>query len=105
VRLLGIQLESKVPLLDALKLTRQAAGNLLFQDLILQAEDAATRGQSISSAFAASNLIGPAVSEAMHSGEQTGQMATLLISIADYLDEENDVVVRSLTSIIEPIIL
>jgi type II secretory pathway component PulF len=41
----------------------------------------------------------------MHSGEQTGQMATLLISIADYMDEENAVVVRSLTSIIEPIIL
>lgn len=104
-RLLGIQLESKVPLLEALKLTRQAAGNLLFQDLIATAEDAATRGQSISSAFAASTLISPAVTEAMHSGEQTGQMATLLISIADFLDEENEVVVRSLTSIIEPIIL
>jgi type II secretory pathway component PulF len=104
-RLLGIQLESKVPLLDALKLTRQAAGNLLFEDLIATAEDAATRGASISSAFAESTLISPAVTEAMHSGEQTGQMATLLISLADYLDEENEVVVRSLTSIIEPIIL
>src|SRR6185295_4632790 len=39
------------------------------------------------------------------SGEQTGQMSTLLISIADFLDEENEVVVRSLTSIIEPVIL
>jgi len=104
-RLLGIQLDCKVPLLDALKLTRQAAGNLLFQDLILQAEDAATRGQSISSAFGASTLISPAITEAMHSGEQTGQMSALLISIADFLDEENEVVVRSLTSIIEPVIL
>jgi len=104
-RLLGIQLESKVPLLEALKLTKQAAGNLLFQDLIGQAEDAATRGQAVSSAFAASTLISPAVTEAMHSGEQTGQMSTLLISIADYLDEENEVIVRSLTSIIEPVIL
>jgi type II secretory pathway component PulF len=104
-RLLGIQVESKVPLLDALKLTRQAAGNLLFQDLIAQAEEAATRGQSVSSAFAGSALISPAISEAMHSGEQTGQMSTLLISIADFLDEENEVIVRSLTSIIEPMIL
>src|SRR3954451_13409304 len=104
-RLLGIQLESKVPLLAALRLTRQAAGNLLYQDLLTAAEDAATRGQSVSSAFAASELISPAVSEAMHSGEQTGQLATLLINIADFLDEENDVVVRSLTSIIEPLIL
>lgn len=104
-RLLGIQLESKVPLLDALRLTRQAAGNLLFQDLIVQAEEAATRGQAVSSAFAASTLISPTITEAMHSGEQTGQMSTLLISIADYLDEENEVIVRSLTSIIEPVIL
>ncbi|CAN5702920.1 type II secretion system F family protein [soil metagenome] len=104
-RLLGIQLESKVPLLEALKLTKQAAGNLLFQDLIGQAEEACTRGQSVSTAFAASSLISPAITEAMHSGEQTGQMSTLLISIADFLDEENEVVVRSLTSIIEPMIL
>lgn len=104
-RLLGIQLESKVPLLDALRLTRQAAGNLLFQDLLTAAEDAATRGQSVSSAFAASELITPAVAEAMHSGEQTGQLAALLLNVADFLDEENDVVVRSLTSIIEPVIL
>jgi type II secretory pathway component PulF len=104
-RLLGIQLESKVPLLDALRLTRQAAGNLLFQDLLATAETAATRGQSVSSAFAASDLVSPAISEAMHSGEQTGQLSMLLINIADFLDEENDVVVRSLTSIIEPLIL
>jgi len=76
---------------------------IIGQGGIATAEDAATRGQSISSAFAASTLISPAVTEAMHSGEQTGQMSTLLISIADYLDEENEVVVRSLTSIIEPV--
>jgi type II secretory pathway component PulF len=104
-RLLGIQLESKVPLLEALKLTRQAAGNLLFRDLIASAEDAATRGQPVSSAIAVGDLMDPAICEAIRSGEQTGQMATLLISVADFLDEENDVVVRSLTSIIEPLIL
>lgn len=104
-RLLGIQLESKVPLLDALGLTRQAVPNVIFKDLITSAEEAATRGQSVSGALAASDLIAPAIVEAIRSGEQTGQMSTLLISIADFLDEENDVVVRSLTSIIEPVIL
>jgi len=104
-RLLGIQVESKVPLLDALKLTRQAAGNVFFEELIASAEDAATRGQPVSSAFAASSLISPAVSEAIKSGEQSGQLASLLLNIADFLDEENDVVIRSLTSIIEPLIL
>jgi type II secretory pathway component PulF len=47
----------------------------------------------------------PTITEAMRSGEATGQMATLLLSIADFLDEENDTTVRSLTTIIEPVIL
>ena len=104
-RLLGIQMEAKVPLLEALRLTRQAATNVLYRELILSAEDAATQGQSVSSAFAASKLISPTITEALRSGEQTGQVAPLLISISDFLDEENDVVIRSLTSIIEPLIL
>jgi type II secretory pathway component PulF len=104
-RLLGIQVEAKVPLLDALRLTRMAVNNVLYRELIVAAEDAATQGQSVSSAFAASNLISPTITEALRSGEQTGQVAPLLINIADFLDEENDVVIRSLTSIIEPVIL
>jgi type II secretory pathway component PulF len=104
-RLLGIQIEAKVPLLDALRLTRMAARNVLYRELILSAEEAATQGQPVSAAFAASNLISPTITEALRSGEQSGQVAPLLISIADFLDEENDVVIRSLTSIIEPVIL
>jgi type IV pilus assembly protein PilC len=104
-RLLGIQIEAKVPLLDALRLTRMAARNVLYRELIHSAEEAATQGQPVSAAFAASNLISPTITEALRSGEQSGQVAPLLISIADFLDEENDVVIRSLTSIIEPLIL
>jgi type II secretory pathway component PulF len=104
-RLLGIQVEAKVPLLEALRLTRQAATNVLYRELILSAEEAATQGQAVSSAFAASNLISPTITEALRSGEHTGQVAPLLLSIADFLDEENDVTIRSLTSIIEPVIL
>ena len=104
-RLLGVQLEGKVPLLEALALTRQAAGNCVFADLVERAEQAATKGQAISASFAESRLMPPTITEALRSGEATGQMATLLVSIADFLDEENDTTVRSLTTIIEPLIL
>ena len=53
----------------------------------------------------ASALISPYVTEAIRNGEQSGQVGPLLISIADFLDEENDVVIKSLTSILEPMIL
>ncbi len=104
-RLLGVQLEGKVPLLEALRLTRLAAGNAQFARLVERAEEAATRGQAMSVSFAESRLIPPMITEAIRSGEATGQVHTLLLSIADFLDEENDVTVRSLTSIIEPVIL
>lgn len=104
-RVLGVLVESHVPLLEALKLTRQSAGNSHYADLIAGAEDAVTRGESISAAFASSTLISPYITEAIRNGENSGQIGPLLISVADFLDEENEVVVKSLTSIIEPIIL
>jgi type II secretory pathway component PulF len=104
-RLIGVQIDSHVPLLEALALTKSATGNSLYAQLIASAEDAATRGQPISVAFTDSPLINPSVAEALRSGEQTGQVASLLLNIADFLDEENDTTLRSLTSIIEPIIL
>jgi type II secretory pathway component PulF len=104
-RLIGVQIDSHVPLLEALALTKSATRNSLYAQLIASAEDAATRGQPISVAFTDSPLINPSVAEALRSGEQTGQVASLLLNIADFLDEENDTTVRSLPRIIEPIIL
>jgi len=104
-RLLGVLLEGHVPVLEGLKLTRQGTGNVHYAELIGRAEDAVSRGETISSAFAEGDLISPSICEAIRSGEQSGKVGPLLLNIADFLDEENEVVVRSLTSIIEPVIL
>jgi type II secretory pathway component PulF len=104
-RVLGVLLEGKVPLLDALQLTREATGNMCYADLVAAAEDRVIRGENISSAFGSSRLIPQSVTEAIRSGEKTGQLAAVLTNIADYLDEDNEVVIRSITSIVEPLIL
>ena len=62
-------------------------------------------GESLSLAFSDENLISPSVHEAIRSGEQSGQINRLLMNIANFLDDENEIVLRSLTSIIEPLIL
>jgi type II secretory pathway component PulF len=67
--------------------------------------EAVPRGSNVSTVFAATDLVSPALCEAIRAGEQSGQMGPLLLNIADFLDEENEVVVKSLTSILEPIIL
>lgn len=104
-RLLGIMLDSYMPLLDVLGLVRQAMGNMYYVKLLANAEEAVTRGESISSAFSSSDLINPSVCQVVRAGEQSGQVAPLLLNVADMMDEENNVLVKSLMSIVEPLIL
>ena len=104
-RMMGVLLESKVPILDALALARQVAGNSRYAELLTQAEDSVTRGQGMSPPFVASDLINPSVAQAIRNGEHTGQLGPLLLEISAYLDEDNEIVLRSLTSILEPAIL
>src|SRR5262249_43286720 len=107
-RVLGVLLEGKVPMLDALRLARDAAGNSRYTALLAGAEQAVGRGESVSAVLgsdAARGLIAPGIFEAVRSGERSGQMAPALLTVADALDEDNEIVLRSLTSIVEPLIL
>ncbi len=104
-RMMGVLLEGKVPMLDALTLTRAGAGGTLYASLLGKAIELVTRGEPTSAAFADASLIHPSVCEAVRSGERTGQMGPVLSTIADFLDEDNETMVKSLTSIIEPVIL
>ncbi len=105
VRLLGVLMNSHLPLLQVLELVRGSAGNRHYAALIERAEDAVGRGEPVSSAFNNPDLITPSVYEAFRSGEASGRIAPSLITVADFLEEENDVIVRSLTKILEPLIL
>lgn len=104
-RVLGVLLEGKVPLLDSLRLTRASAGSQKFERLLEQAVEGVTRGENMSVVLSASSLMSPSVVEAIRSGERSGQLAPVLLMVADALDEDNEVVVKTLTSILEPVIL
>lgn len=104
-RMLGTLLESKVPLLESLELTRAGCVNREYADLISRAESAVQRGEPLSSVIENSPLIVASVQEAIRNGEHSGQVGLPLCQLADFLDEENDVVLKTVTSIIEPAIL
>ena len=104
-RMLGTLLECKVPLLDALDLTQQSLKNQQYADLVHEAHEAVTRGEPMSSVFSRSNLVSACVQEALVHGESSGQLGIPLIQMADFLDEENDSVVKALTRLLEPLIL
>lgn len=104
-RVLGMLLEARVSVIEAIEHARAAAGNFHYARLLSHAENAVIRGEPISAAFADTNLIAPCLYEAIRSGERSGQVGPLLLEIADFMDEDNETMVRCLTSIIEPFIL
>jgi len=104
-RLLGLLVSSRVPLLDALDLTQASMTNHHYRDLIARAHESVTMGEPVWTAFDDTWLVSPATAEAIRNGEEAGQMGPSLVKLADFLDEDNEVIVRSLVSIIEPVIL
>ncbi len=104
-RLMGVLLEARVPMLDAINLTRESLGHERYQNLMTQAEQAVTRGEPISTAFGSDGLMVPSACEAIRNGEQSGRLAEVMMHVSDYLDEDNETVIKSLSSLIEPVIM
>jgi len=105
VRLLGVLLDADVPITDSLRLTRRSIRSHRYARLLAETEDAVTRGETVSSVWSRSGLVSPSVQEIVRNGERSGQVSTMLLSAADFLDDENELTLRSLTSIVEPVIL
>lgn len=105
ISLLGVLLQARIPILEALRHVRQSTGNGHYQRLIAKAEDSVSKGEAMSAAFDDPSLINASIYEAIRSGESSGEIDRLLLNVSTFLDEENEVIVRSLTSIIEPLIL
>ena len=104
-RVLGVLLDSRVPLLEALELVRRSTGNSLYTDLLGRAHEAVVRGESLSGVLATSTLINPYVSEAIRHGEQSGQISPVLLEMAEFMDEENESLVSTMARLVEPIML
>src|SRR5205814_10623326 len=98
-RLMGLLLDSRVAMLEAVELTRQSTVNLHYVALLGRAHESLTRGESLSSAISAGGLIDPAVCQAVKNGERTGQIGPVLSSMADFLEDENEVLFKLLTGL------
>ncbi|GMV27079.1 MAG: pilus assembly protein PilC [Phycisphaerae bacterium] len=108
-RVTGILVEGRVALLDCLRLVQGTMSNSLYVTSLRNAEDAVTRGEAASGALAAEvsgvRLFPAAVIEALRSGERSGRIGPVMLSVADAIDEDNDVLLRSTTRLLEPLIL
>lgn len=105
VRVIGIMLEARVPLLETLSVARSCAGSARYEALIDSAETRVQRGESFSDALRETPLIDQTIAEAIYNGEQSGRVGEVLVTLSDMMDEDNAILVRAITSILEPVIL
>jgi len=94
-----------VTVLDALTVTGGAIGNKVFEAELLQAADDVRNGKPLSEPISQSKIFPPIVGQMLAVGEETGQIDTILVKVADFYDEEVDTAIESLTSLIEPLMI
>jgi len=104
-RTLGTLVTSGVPILQALNITRDTAGNVVVAGAIDKVHDAVKEGESIVSPMTGSGIFPNLVVSMVDVGEETGQLPEMLLKIADVYDDEVDGAVTALTSILEPIMI
>jgi type IV pilus assembly protein PilC len=104
-RTLGTLVTSGVPILQALDITRETAGNTVIARAISQVHDSVKEGESMTQPLEASGAFPPMVISMIDVGEETGQLPEMLLKIAEVYDDEVDNSVAGLTSLLEPIMI
>jgi type IV pilus assembly protein PilC len=94
-----------VAVLESLEVTSRAVGNVLFQEALRSAAIEVKNGKSLSATIDKNELFPSIVGQMLAVGEETGQTDTVLIKVADFYEEEVDLAIDGISSIIEPVMI
>jgi type IV pilus assembly protein PilC len=101
-RTLGTLVSSGVSILEGLEITAKTAGNTIIHDAVMESRNSIAGGETIAAPLEKSKVFPPMVISMIAVGEQTGGLDEMLSKIADFYDEEVDVAVSALLSLMEP---
>ena len=104
-RTLGTLVSSGVSILEGLDITARTAGNKIVEEAVFKARTVIAQGKTIAEPLEASGVFPRMVTQMIGVGEQTGALDRMLNKIADFYDEEVDVAVAGLTSLLEPLLV
>jgi len=104
-RTLGTLLSSGVPILDGLDITAKTSGNAVVEKAVLQVRSRIERGETIAQPLKSSGVFPPMVSQMIGAGESTGSLDAMLAKIAEFYEEEVDVAIAGLLTILEPALI
>ena len=105
MRTLGTLVSSGVPILESLSIVRETANNAVFERMFQRVYEAIREGDTIAEPLRESRLVDDMVTNMVEVGEETGDLDTMLYKVADFYDEEVDTLVKSLISLLEPIMI
>jgi type IV pilus assembly protein PilC len=104
-RTLGTLLASGVPILDALNIVGKASGNVIVEEAIRKTAEKIREGRTMAEPLMETKVFPPMVVQMIGVGEQSGALDQMLNKIADFYEEEVDVAVAALTSLLEPLMM
>jgi len=104
-RTLGTLLAAGVPILEALNITAETSGNQVYRRALLNVRESIREGESIAKPLRQAKVVDAMVVNMIDVGEETGELDTMLYKVADTYDEEVDVLVASMVSLLEPIMV
>lgn len=104
-RTLGTLISAGVPILEAINITRETSGNEVYARAMQKVHDAIREGESFATPLRATGICDGLVVNMVDVGEETGELDKMLLKVADNYEEEMDVAVASLVSLLEPIMV
>jgi type IV pilus assembly protein PilC len=104
-RTLGTLLQSGVPILDALEICAKTSGNVIIEAGIMLVRQRISEGKNMAEPLLEAKVFPDMVVQMIAVGEQTGALDQMLNKIADFYEEETDIAVSALTSLLEPIMM
>jgi type IV pilus assembly protein PilC len=104
-RTLGTLINAGVPILEAIAITRDTCGNYVFEKALNKVHDSIREGETFATPLRDSKVCDAIVVNMIDVGEETGDLDSMLLKVADNYDEEVDVAVQSLVKLIEPLLV
>jgi type IV pilus assembly protein PilC len=104
-RTLGTLISAGVPILDAINITKETCGNEVYSRALAKVHDAIREGESMADPLRATKVCDAIVVNMVDVGEETGDLDKMLLKVADNYDNDVDVLVGSLISILEPVMV
>ena len=101
-RTLGVLLSAGVPILEAISITRETAGNEVFVRAMAKVHDGIREGEDFATPLRQAKIVEPMVVNMIDVGEETGDLDKMLSKVADTYDEEIETMVAAMVSLLEP---